>query len=67
MVSNSKFGKHDSPVSHIFDQIKAIRTVGVINKFGKKIEFSIYLNKFHLMRFRVFLYIRRKNGYILFK
>ena len=30
MVSNSKFGKN-SPVSHILDQVIAIRTVGIIN------------------------------------
>ena len=65
MFSNSKFGKN-SPVSHILDQIIAIRTVGIIYKFGIKIKFSIQLNKFHLMCFRVFLYIRRKSGYILF-
>ena len=57
MVSNSSFGKHDSPVSHMLDQIIAIRTVGIIYKFVIKIKFSIHLNKFHLMRFRVFLSI----------
>ena len=64
MVSNSKFGKN-SPVSHILDQVIAIRTVGIIYKFGIKIKFSIHLNKFHLMRYRVFLYIRRKSGHIV--
>ena len=66
VVSNSKFGKN-SAVSHILDQIIAIRNVGFIYEFGIKIKFSIHLNKFHLMRLRVFLYIRRKSGYILFK
>ena len=58
MVSNSKFGKN-SPVSHILDQVIAIRTVVIIYKFGIQIKFSIHLNKFHLMRYRISIFEER--------